>query len=245
MSQHSLPAPDPLTRWLLGLAALLSILAFAGCGEARRQNLADQRAGIEALRLDVGELAEAGAIDARISARLRTTLDAVEALGFALAGGPKADALPAPKRSPAAIREDPHGYLADAVRAQREAERGIWGIIGAVSAGLLGLLGGPGLGLVARAFPQAAPIVRLVQAWLPGRTGPQALDAAEHAVDVSRVLVDQIEGLLARLRSISPPDAAAAIAELKSGQTEAGLREDVRMIRAEVLAAHDAPQDHA
>ena len=111
---------------------LFSVIAilFTGCGLSARQaqNLSDGLAGIEAAQPRV-------AADPVASAALAGAHDHVEATA-------EGEALPPPKRTPAAIIADPASYADDASKAVDEARSMVpwWGWLAGAGAAALGIL---------------------------------------------------------------------------------------------------------
>ncbi len=103
---------------------------FTGCGLSARQaqNLSDGLAGIEAVQPRV-------AVDPVATAVLAGAHDHVEAVS-------EGEALPPPKRTPAAIAADPSGYATDAHQAMQDAQAIVpwWGWLAGAGAAALGVL---------------------------------------------------------------------------------------------------------
>ena len=128
----------------------LITLSFTGCGLSVRQaqNLSDGLAGIETAQPRV-------AADPVASAALAGAHDHVEATA-------EGEALPPPKRTPAAITADPVGYADDASQAAEEARSMVpwWGwALGALGAalGVVRMIPGPGGVLADLAWQMLAP----------------------------------------------------------------------------------------
>ena len=111
---------------------LLVLIAFSlsGCGLTARQaqNLSDGLAGIEAAQPRV-------ATDPVATAALAGAHDYVEATA-------EGEVLPPPKRTPAAIMDDPAGYAEDASKSADEAQSIVpwWGWLAGAGAAALGIL---------------------------------------------------------------------------------------------------------
>ncbi len=109
---------------------VLIAFSFTGCGLTTRQaqNLSDGLAGIEAAQPRV-------AADPVASAALAGAHDHVEATA-------EGEALPPPKRTPAAITADPVGYADDASQAAEDARSLVpwWGWLAGAGAAALGVL---------------------------------------------------------------------------------------------------------
>ena len=126
------------------------VFSLTGCGLSVRQaqNLSDGLAGIEAAQPRV-------AADPVASAALAGAHDHVEATA-------EGEALPPPKRTPAAITADPAGYADDASQAAAEARSMVpwWGwALGALGAalGVVRMIPGPGGVLADLAWQMLAP----------------------------------------------------------------------------------------
>ena len=126
------------------------VCSLTGCGLSVRQaqNLSDGLAGIEAAQPRV-------AADPVAAAALAGAHDHVEATA-------EGEALPPPKRTPAAITADPAGYADDASQAAEEARSMVpwWGwALGALGAalGVVRMIPGPGGALADLAWQVLAP----------------------------------------------------------------------------------------
>ncbi len=112
------------------LLCVIIATMFTGCGLSARQaqNLSDGLAGIEAAQPRV-------AADPVASTALAGAHDHVEATA-------EGEALPPPKRTPAAITADPAGYADDASQAADEARSIVpwWGWLAGAGAAALGVL---------------------------------------------------------------------------------------------------------
>jgi hypothetical protein len=158
--------------FLIGVA-LWSFLSLCSCGEAtgiRRQAAADAIAGVEAIT-DAGQ--EVVAEGAKIHVET--------------AVGAKRAELPAPTRTPQAIKDAPDAYATDAKKLQADADAAgsFWAWAGG---GLLAILG------VLRFVPGAhQPIVSVVRKLLENRVDRQTREREEGLAQAARTMAQVIE----------------------------------------------------